>query len=84
LFFINYFIYIFMEFKIWLEKREGFGSKIMALGIPMASAIGGALVGGATLGPAGVPLGYLGAKFLARNGVEKYLPQSTLELMKKK
>lgn len=50
----------------------------------MASAIGGAALGGATLGPAGVLPGWLGAKHLATRGVEKFLPQSAAELMKKK
>lgn len=80
-----------MEFRTWLEEkekkeknREGIGSKILALGIPMASAIGGAALGGATLGPAGILPGWLLAKKAATNYVQDRYPVSTTDLMKKK
>jgi len=76
-----------MNFKLWLEKKErkeGIGSKIMALALPMGSALAGGAAGLALGGPlAAIPSGVV-AKEIARKAVEKFLPQSALYHMRKK
>jgi len=73
-----------ITFTTWLERREGVGSKILALALPMGSAIAGGAAGLAAGGPAGVLPGWLLGKKLGVKGSEKLFPQSTAELMKKK
>jgi hypothetical protein len=80
-----------MEFRTWLEEkekkeknREGIGSKILSLAIPMGGSILGGLAGGTIGGPAAILPAYLAAKHLLTKHVEKNYPQSTTDLMKKK
>jgi hypothetical protein len=73
-----------ITFTTWLERREGVGSKVLALALPMGSALAGGAAGLAMGGPAGVLPGWLIGKKLGVKGSEKLFPQSTLELMKKK
>lgn len=72
-----------MTFKLWLEKREGIGSKILTLTIPMAGAIGGGAAGLAAGGPLAALPGWIAGKKVGEKAVEKIFPKSTAELMRK-
>jgi hypothetical protein len=74
------------SFKLWLEKKEkkeGVGSKILAMALPMGSAIAGGAAGLATGGPLAALPAWIAAKALGTKASEKLFPKSTAELMKK-
>jgi len=75
------------NFKLWLEakekKKEGAGSKILALAIPMGGAIAGGAAGLATGGPLGGLGGWLAGKHIGTKASEKLFPQSVVDLMRK-
>ena len=73
-------------FQQWLEQKaskEGIGSKILALTIPMGGAIAGGAAGLAAGGPLAALPGWVAGKAVGTKAVEKLFPKSTEELMKK-
>lgn len=76
-----------ITFTTWLERREGVGSKVLALALPMGAAVAGGAAGLAAGGPLGLALAptlWGLSKELGRIGSERFFPKSTTELMKKK
>jgi uncharacterized membrane protein len=63
---------------------ENILKKMGALALPMAGAMGGAFLGGATAGPAGVLPGWLGGKYAGGKASEKLFPKEVLNMSKKK
>lgn len=74
------------NFKLWLEAKEketkgGFGSKLLALAVPIGGALAGGAAGTAAFGPLGAIPGGIAGKELGVRLVRN--TKGALELMKK-
>lgn len=80
-----------MRFNEWLQRRdpelaEGVKrqlGRLAAVGLPIASSIAGGTAGFFAGGIPGAAAGFMGGKYLGRKASEKWLPQGTLDAMKK-
>ena len=70
------------NFKSWLELREGVGSKILALAIPMGGALAGGAAGLAAGGPLGALHGWIAGKAVGTKASENLF--KVKDLMRKK
>lgn len=72
------------NFKLWLERKEGIGSKILALALPMGGALAGGAAGLAAGGPLAALPAWIAGKAAGTRASEKLFPKSVIDLMRKK